>query len=116
MTRGDCELCPSEAAGNESSWKSEVWQQLPSMIIFSIRSLPQDAIPGRDRRSVLCTHLFPAMNLLTGMGGESENEVAVTSGSGVSLQADRLHLDVLSYQGFLTRAHPDIIRRYLLGW
>jgi len=45
------------------------------------------------------------MNLSTGMEGESGNEVAMTSGSGVSLQADRLHLNVqrLSYQGCLTR-------------
>lgn len=47
--------------------------------------------------------------------------MAMTFGSSVSLQADRLHLDfggskALSYQGCLTRAHPDIFRQYLLGW
>lgn len=85
---GDCELCPRKTAGNKSPWKSDVWQQLPSTIIFNISSLPQDVIPGCDRRSVLCTHLFPAMNLSAGMEGESGNEVAMTSGSGVPLQTD----------------------------
>lgn len=91
MASGDCGLWPSEAAGKESSWKSDAWQQLPSTITFSSSSPPRDATPGCDRRSVLCTHLFPAMNLLTGMGGESGNEAAMTSGSGVSVQAGRLH-------------------------
>lgn len=85
MTSGGCELCPGKAAGNKSSWKSEAWRQLPSTIILSISSPPQDAIPGYDRRPVLCTRLFPAMHLSAGLGGESGNEVAMTSGSGVSL-------------------------------
>lgn len=90
---GDCELCPSKTAGNKSPWKSETWQQLPSTIIFNISSLPQDVIPGCDRRSVLCAHLFPAMNLSTGVVGRkwewSGNDLRVRC----SL-ADRLHLDV----------------------
>lgn len=114
VTSGGCELCPSEAAGNESSWKSEAWQQLPSTILFSINWLPQDANPGCDRRSVLCTCLFPAMNLSTGVEGESGNEVAMTSGSGVSLQSGRLHPDVQRL--CLTRAvWPGLILTSLDG-
>lgn len=94
MKSGDCELCPSKTAGNKNPWKSEAWQQLPSTIIFNISSLPQDVIPGCDRRSVLCIHLFPTMNLSTVMGRESGNEVEITSGWGVPLQTDFTHLDV----------------------
>lgn len=117
MKSGDCELCPSKTAGNKIPWKIEAWQQLPSTIILNISSLPRDVIPGCDRKFVLCAHLFPAMNLSTGMGGESGNEVAMTSGSGVPLQTDSTWMSKGSaLPGLLIRAHPDIIHHHWLGW
>lgn len=42
---------------------------------------------GMWQRSVLHTRLSPAMSLSPGMGGESGDEVAMSPGSGLALQA-----------------------------
>lgn len=74
----------------------EKWSMAAAAICNSIQH--QLTTPGCHSglwQKVCVVHqLFPAMNLSAGMGGESGNEVAMASGSGISLQADRLHLDL----------------------